>query len=113
MPHCKPEVFLLDGLWRAPHKPAMTFHKEHRIGGAGKRRKQLRRLGVMVRQARIAFGFSQAQLALKVGCSQQTIGNIETGVHWPSIPVAFALRERLCISLDEVCPLKAPVRTKQ
>lgn len=85
----------------------MPAHKEHRIGSAVKQRAMLRKLGASMRQARAAMGISQAQAAALVGCSHQTIGNIEGGVYWPSSPVMLSIREHLCISLDEICPLKA------
>lgn len=80
----------------------MPAHKEHRIGDTKKQRDRLCHLGAQVRAARVALKLSQGAVAAQVGCSPQTIGNIEAGVYWPSLPVAFALREKLWISLDEV-----------
>lgn len=80
----------------------MPAHREHRIGRANKQRVRLRRLGASVKAARIALGLSQGGVASAVGCSPQTVGNIESGTYWPSLPVALLLREKLWISIDEV-----------
>lgn len=77
----------------------MGSHKEHRLGES---RKALRRLGREVRAGREVMGLSQSKTARLVGCSPQTIGSIENGSCWPSLPVALRLRRVLWVSLDEL-----------
>ncbi len=50
-----------------------------------------------VKEARVARGFSQAQLAEMVGVSRNTISSIETGQYGPTAKLALIL----CIALDK------------
>ncbi|WP_296267750.1 helix-turn-helix transcriptional regulator [Pseudomonas sp. UBA6562] len=44
-----------------------------------------------VRELRAAQGWSQAELATRLGVSRQTVNAIETGRYDPSLPLAFSL----------------------
>ena len=45
----------------------------------------------ILRELRAERGWSQADLALKLNVSRQTINAIETGRYDPSLPLAFAI----------------------
>ena len=44
-----------------------------------------------LRVLRAELGWSQAELAQRLGVSRQTVNAIETGKYDPSLPLAFAL----------------------
>ncbi|MDZ5602637.1 helix-turn-helix transcriptional regulator [Pseudomonas sp. RP23018S] len=44
-----------------------------------------------VRELRAEQGWSQAELAARLGVSRQTVNAIETGRYDPSLPLAFSL----------------------
>lgn len=44
-----------------------------------------------MRERRAAKGLSQAELALQLDVSRQTINSIETGRYTPSLPLAIAM----------------------
>jgi putative transcriptional regulator len=44
-----------------------------------------------LRELRAARGWSQAELAQRLGVSRQTINAIETGKYDPSLPLAFRI----------------------
>ncbi|WP_395600063.1 helix-turn-helix transcriptional regulator [Pseudomonas sp. B19125] len=44
-----------------------------------------------LRQLRAELGWSQADLAQRLGVSRQTINAIETGRYHPSLPLAFKI----------------------
>ncbi|MFS0827466.1 helix-turn-helix transcriptional regulator [Pseudomonas phoenicis] len=44
-----------------------------------------------VRELRAEHGWSQAELAMRLGVSRQTVNAIETGRYDPSLPLAFSL----------------------
>ncbi len=44
-----------------------------------------------VRELRAEHGWSQAELATRLGVSRQTVNAIETGRYDPSLPLAFSL----------------------
>lgn len=44
-----------------------------------------------VRELRAERGWSQAELATRLGVSRQTVNAIETGRYDPSLPLAFSL----------------------
>ncbi len=50
-----------------------------------------RRLGNRLRAARDERGFTQAELAFRVGVSRKTINTVENGVFIPSTTLALAL----------------------
>lgn len=55
-----------------------------------------------VRELRSNVGLSQADLALAVGVSRQTINSIETGRYLPSLPLAMALGRFFETSIEEM-----------
>jgi putative transcriptional regulator len=56
-------------------------------------------LGVRLKDARVAAGLTQAELAERVGVSRKTINTVENGVFVPStllaLKLAAALRKRV------------------
>lgn len=54
------------------------------------------------RRRRKAIGLTQEQLAAKVGCSQATVFDVETGRAQPSLKLAIAFAEALDSSVDEL-----------
>lgn len=59
-------------------------------------------LRTRLRVARAERDVSQAELALAVGVSRQTISSIETGQYNPSALLALRLAEELAMPLDEL-----------
>ncbi len=55
-----------------------------------------------VRQVRERRGWSQEQLARKVGVSRQTIANIEQEVNEPRVTIALALAIALGVTVYEL-----------
>jgi putative transcriptional regulator len=55
-----------------------------------------------VRALRAARGLSQAELAVALGVSRQTINAIETGRYTPSLPLALALARYFGSTVEEV-----------
>jgi putative transcriptional regulator len=55
-----------------------------------------------VRDCRDAKGWSQAELAERLGVSRQTINAIETGKYDPSLPLAFKLARVFLLSIEEL-----------
>jgi putative transcriptional regulator len=55
-----------------------------------------------VRQLRTARGLSQAELAIAMSVSRQTINAIETGRYLPSLPLALALARYFETTVEEV-----------
>ena len=55
-----------------------------------------------VRALRTEQGLSQAQLAVAMGVSRQTINAIETGRYTPSLPLAIQLARYFQRSVEEV-----------
>jgi putative transcriptional regulator len=55
-----------------------------------------------VRELRTARGLSQAELAVALEVSRQTINAIETERYTPSLPLAFALARFFDKSIEEV-----------
>ena len=46
--------------------------------------------------------WSQADLGKRVGVSRQAINAVETGKHFPSLPLAFKLAEAFDLRIDDV-----------
>jgi len=55
-----------------------------------------------VRALRGSAGLSQADLAVALGVSRQTINSIETGRYVPSLPLAIALARYFGRAVEEV-----------
>jgi len=55
-----------------------------------------------VRQLREANGFSQSQLAVRVGISQPMLHYIESGLKLPSLALTVSLAKVLNCSIDEL-----------
>jgi putative transcriptional regulator len=60
-----------------------------------------------VRELRQQCGLSQAQLALALGVSRQTINAIETGRYVPSLPLAISLARFFSRPVEEVFVLES------
>lgn len=58
--------------------------------------------GRLIARLRIRASLTQAQLALKIGCPQQTISRWETGSQVPSLKSLLALAKALQCSLDQL-----------
>ncbi|MHB8703719.1 MAG: helix-turn-helix transcriptional regulator [Candidatus Tyrphobacter sp.] len=60
------------------------------------------RIGAGVKAARERAGMSQAVLADLVGANLSTVSDIERGVSVPSLSTAWAIADRLGVSLDDL-----------
>jgi putative transcriptional regulator len=58
------------------------------------------RLENHLRQARVAMGWTQAELAERVGVSRKTINTVENGVFVPSTVLALKLARALGVSVE-------------
>lgn len=59
-----------------------------------------------VKELRARFGFSQGELAERVGVTRQTIGFIEKGEFSPSITLSLKIAREFEITVDELFWLK-------
>jgi len=66
------------------------------------------RLGNRLREARAAHGWTQAELAQRVGVSRKTINTVENSVFVPSTLLALGLARALGRSVEELFFLFAP-----
>lgn len=57
-------------------------------------------LGRKIKEARNTLGLTQAELAEKIGVSQNFLGDIERGIKLPGLPKLILLCNTLKISLD-------------
>ena len=55
-----------------------------------------------IRELRDAHGWSQAELAHRLGVSRQTINAIETGRYDPSLPLAFRIARLFHKSIETI-----------
>jgi putative transcriptional regulator len=55
-----------------------------------------------VRERRAAKGLSQAELALRLDVSRQTINSIETDRYTPSLPLAIAIARFFGVTVEEI-----------
>jgi putative transcriptional regulator len=55
-----------------------------------------------LRELREAEGWSQGDLAERIGVSRQSINAIETGKYAPSLPLAFRLAHLFDMSVEEI-----------
>jgi putative transcriptional regulator len=67
---------------------------------------------------RAEHGWSQAELAQRLGVSRQTVNAIETGKYDPSLPLAFAIAAVFGLQIEQVFQPsqqngRRPVRPKE
>ena len=55
-----------------------------------------------LRELREAEGWSQGDLAERIGVSRQSINAIETGKYDPSLPLAFRLANLFGLGIEEI-----------
>jgi putative transcriptional regulator len=55
-----------------------------------------------LREARVAVGWTQAELAERVGVSRKTINTVENGVFIPSTVLALKLARALDVSVERL-----------
>lgn len=55
-----------------------------------------------LRELRSAKGWSQAELAARLGVSRQTVNALEVGKYAPSLPLAFKLARLFACRLEEM-----------
>jgi putative transcriptional regulator len=55
-----------------------------------------------VRERRAAKGLSQAELAVRLDVSRQTINSIETDRYTPSLPLAIAIARFFGVTVEEI-----------
>ena len=60
------------------------------------------RLGNRLREAREAKGWTQAELAERIGVSRKTVNTVENAVFVPSTVVALKLAEALGCAVEEL-----------
>ncbi|MBK0059880.1 helix-turn-helix transcriptional regulator [Pseudomonas sp. S44] len=63
-----------------------------------------------IRELRSARGWSQAELAERLGVSRQTVNAIETGRYDPSLPLAFSIAGVFELSIEEIFDPSAAVQ---
>jgi putative transcriptional regulator len=63
------------------------------------------RLENHLRQARVAMGWTQAELAERVGVSRKTINTVENGVFVPSTVLALKLTRALGVAVEKLFTL--------
>jgi putative transcriptional regulator len=56
----------------------------------------------LLRELRAARGWSQAELAQRLGVSRQTINAIETGKYDPSLPLAFQIARLFGRAIEDI-----------
>jgi transcriptional regulator with XRE-family HTH domain len=59
-------------------------------------------LGKNIKRRRVLTELTQAQLAEKVGCTDRHIGKIENGQNIPSLEIAAAIANALCVDVDQL-----------
>ncbi len=55
-----------------------------------------------LREMRAARGWSQSDLAEKLGVSRQTVNALETGRYDPSLPLAFKLARLFKLAIEDL-----------
>ena len=55
-----------------------------------------------LRELRAERGWSQADLALRLEVSRQTVNAIETGRYDPSLPLAFRIARTFAMAIEEL-----------
>ena len=66
---------------------------------------EVEEFGRRLRQLRTGRGWTQAQLASKLGVERAVVGNYELGLHYPAIPQLVALSRALEVSTDRLLGL--------
>lgn len=61
-----------------------------------------------IKALRAERGWSQSDLAARVGVSRNSIGAVETGRFDPSLPLAFAISDAFGLSIEEIFLRDAP-----
>lgn len=62
----------------------------------------LERLANRLKDRRTELGFTQAELAEKVGVTRKTVNTVENGVFTPSATLAIKLAQALGLSVEEL-----------
>ena len=55
-----------------------------------------------LRVLRAERGWSQAELAYRLGVSRQTVNAIETGRYDPSLPLAFGIARLFALAIEQI-----------
>jgi len=63
-----------------------------------------------LRLLRAERGWSQAELAERLGVSRQTVNAIETGRYDPSLPLAFSLARLFGLTIEQIFAPEAGAR---
>ena len=66
-----------------------------------------------VRQARLAAGMTQQQLAQAVRVSARTVISIEKEQYNPSLMLAYRLAQVFCTTVEELCCLKENLEAEE
>jgi putative transcriptional regulator len=61
-----------------------------------------------LRVLRAELGWSQAELAERVGVSRQTVNAVETGKYDPSLPLAFMLARTFNRTIEDIFESELP-----
>ena len=65
-----------------------------------------------LRLLRAERGWSQAELAARLGVSRQTVNAIETGRYDPSLPLAFTLARLFGATIEQIFEPETPAATR-
>jgi putative transcriptional regulator len=60
------------------------------------------RLGNRLKERRAELGFTQAELADRVGVSRKTVNTVENGIFTPSATLAIKLAQALGLSVEQL-----------
>lgn len=60
------------------------------------------RLGIRLKEVRIAAGLTQAELAERVGVSRKTVNTVENGVFIPSTLLALGMARALGVKVEDL-----------
>lgn len=63
-----------------------------------------------IRALRAGHGWSQAELAERLGVSRQTVNAIETGRYDPSLPLAFTIARVFGLAIEQIFDPTEPVQ---
>ena len=55
-----------------------------------------------LRELRGTHGWSQGELAERLGVSRQTVNAIETGKYDPSLPLAFTIAQLFSLAIEDI-----------